>query len=187
MSSRNVLGIPKDALVVLLIADHLTNARKGMSFALEALRQIEIPLILLSAGSGELESVRHARVHIGPLANDFLLPVLYSAADLMLLPSQQENQALTMLEAMGCGTPVVGVTAGGTPETVRPGVTGLLAEPKDASGLASAIHTLLTDEDLRRRCSEQSRSAILKDHRLEQQARAYRSIYNFMVETKTTD
>jgi glycosyltransferase involved in cell wall biosynthesis len=64
---------------------------------------------------------------------------VYSAADMVVVPSREDNQPLVGLEAMACGTPVVAFNAGGIPEYVIPNETGLLAKLGDERDLAAKI------------------------------------------------
>ena len=78
------------------------------------------------------------------------LPAYYRSADICVVPSLYDNSPYTCLEAMSCGKPVVGTSAGGTAEYVVNGESGIIVPPKDSSALASAIVTLLKDSELRR-------------------------------------
>ncbi|MCC7008449.1 MAG: N-acetyl-alpha-D-glucosaminyl L-malate synthase BshA [Acidobacteria bacterium] len=73
-----------------------------------------------------------------------LVPWL-SSADLFLLPSAQESFGLAAVEAMACGVPVVASRVGGLPEVIHDGRTGVLCEPTDVEGMASAAIGLLQD------------------------------------------
>ncbi len=83
-------------------------------------------------------------------ANDQAL--WYSAADLFAYPSLYEGFGLPLLEAMACGTPVVASNSSSLPEVV--GQAGLLVEPSDVGGLASALRNVLQDGALRQRLRE---------------------------------
>lgn len=73
----------------------------------------------------------------------------YRAADLVVVPSLYDNSPYTCLEALACGVPVVGTTAGGMPEYISHGVNGLVVPPAAPEPLAQALITLATDADLR--------------------------------------
>jgi starch synthase len=99
---------------------------------------------------------------------------LYSQAALFVCPSIYEPFGIINLEAMACGTPVVGSAVGGIPEVVVPGDTGLLVpveqmaeapfEPVDAgrfaSELAGAINELMRDEPRRRAMGQAARRRV---------------------------
>ncbi|MFP5341767.1 MAG: glycosyltransferase [Candidatus Limnocylindria bacterium] len=73
------------------------------------------------------------------------VPAVTAALDVAVLPSYREAQGLSILEAMALSRPVVASNAGGIPEMIEDGVTGLLVPPHDADALASAITRLLRD------------------------------------------
>jgi glycosyltransferase involved in cell wall biosynthesis len=86
------------------------------------------------------------------------LPELYRRADVFCSPAQYEGGVATVYgEAMACGCPVVASTAGGAPEAVVEGETGLLVPPLDADATAEALDRILGDPALRRRMAESSR------------------------------
>ncbi len=93
------------------------------------------------------------RVHfVGQVDHD-RLPLYYSAADLFVMPAREpgpdvEGFGLVFLEAGACGTPVLGSRAGGIPEAIRDGETGLLVPPDDPARLAEAALRVLTDPEL---------------------------------------
>ena len=74
--------------------------------------------------------------------------------DLFLLPSKTESFGLAALEAMACGTPVVASRAGGLPELVADGESGLLYEPGDVEGMADGALGILASPELWGRMSE---------------------------------
>lgn len=73
------------------------------------------------------------------------LPVYYSAADALVVPSLHESFALVALEALACGTPVIGAPVGVIPQVVRPGM-GWLVEKSEPVMLADTIKKLFTVE-----------------------------------------
>jgi phosphatidyl-myo-inositol dimannoside synthase len=70
------------------------------------------------------------------------LPDLYRAADLFALPSTGEGFGISFLEAMACGTPAIGLAAGGAPDALGDGELGMCVAEKD---FADAFLTALTD------------------------------------------
>ena len=66
------------------------------------------------------------------------------------------------MEAMSCGTPVIGTDAGGVPELIENGVDGILVPPKDPSAIAAAIATLAAEPAALVRLSAAGRETIEK-------------------------
>lgn len=77
------------------------------------------------------------------------LRTLYSAADVFVTTPWYEPFGITPVEAMACGTPVIGSAVGGIAHTVRDGVTGLLVPPEDPAALAGSLAALAEDPPLR--------------------------------------
>ena len=73
---------------------------------------------------------------------------IYNCFDVLVLTTYAETFGLVLIEGMKCGVPVVGSNAGGVPEVIEHGKTGLLYEPGDAAGLASCIRQLLDNQEL---------------------------------------
>lgn len=178
--ARRTLGIPQEARAVLFAAQAVGNERKGFDFLRKALAGLAGPegLFLLSLGSGEFASgLRTPHIHLGRVDHDRMLSLVYSAADLFVIPSVQDNLPNTVLESLACGMPVVGFDVGGIPDMVRPGVTGLLAPPGDVAALREAISELLKNDAKRKEMSANCRRIAAREYALEVQARRYVELY----------
>lgn len=79
------------------------------------------------------------------------MPRVYSGADLFALPSENETFGQVYVEAMACGTPVIGTKVGGVPEIITDSYDGFLIPPNDSSLLAQKIEELINNLDLRRK------------------------------------
>jgi glycosyltransferase involved in cell wall biosynthesis len=115
------------------------------------------------AGSGcELERLRELAHSLGVAdAVDFPgrvenadMPALYARADGVLNPSRVDNMPISLLEAFASGVPVVSTDAGGIPDMVDDGVTGLLVPVGDAQAMAAAALRLLQDRALAERMTQ---------------------------------
>jgi D-inositol-3-phosphate glycosyltransferase len=73
------------------------------------------------------------------------LPVLYRAADVVVVPSASESFGLVALEASACGTPVVATAVGGLRLIVRDGESGYLVARRDSKSFAAALSRVLAD------------------------------------------
>lgn len=116
---------------------------------------------VLIFGEGELRpaltrQIRHLglehRVQLVGFRPDVLS--LLKGLDVFVMCSLTEGLGTSILDAMAASRPVVGTTAGGIPEAVEDGVTGILVPPHNAAALATALLRLLGDEALRRRMGE---------------------------------
>lgn len=184
-TARAALEIPQDARVVLFAADSATNRRKGFDLLTQALACLsDLPnVFLVSLGRGEpVIEAQIPHLHLGHLGNDRLLSLVYSSADVFVIPSLQDNLPNTVLESLACCTPVVGFAVGGIPDMVHPGVTGLLAPAQDVGALGRAIRQLLEDPDTRARMAANCRRVAVEEYALEKQAQAYVDLYRRVVD-----
>src|SRR5262249_2163820 len=92
-----------------------------------------------------LSAAARPHVHLAGRLDDRPLPALYERAGALVHPAHYEGSRLGALEAMGPRPAVVATRAGGIPDKVTDGVTGLLVEPGDRAGLASAIRAVVAD------------------------------------------
>jgi D-inositol-3-phosphate glycosyltransferase len=91
-----------------------------------------------------------------------VLPLYYSAADVVVMPSHYESFGMVALEAMACGTPVVASDVGGLSYTVEDGVTGFLVPDRNPRALADRICDILNDEVFRDQLGAQARRVALR-------------------------
>jgi glycosyltransferase involved in cell wall biosynthesis len=183
-AARKLLGIPADSAVILFLADWAGEKRKGFDLLVEALKPFrnDQRVYLLAAGR-ELPAhdLGPQLVTTGYLTGEKQLSWVYSAADVFVLPSLQDNLPNTALEALSCGVPVVGFDVGGIPEIVREGETGLLVAAKDVAGLRAAITSVVENKDVRVRMAEAGRRFAVANYGLEIQARRYLELYTELV------
>ncbi len=179
-TAREVLGVPQDASVVLFVAQPITRPTKGFALLAQGLNELRGPtnLLLLSAGSGMPPGMVHIpHIHLGHIGSTRLLSLVYSAADIFVIPSLQEAHGQTVLEAMACGIPVVGFAVGGIRDTIRPGVNGLLAPAEDVTALRAAICELLQDPARRWAMAANCRRIVVDEYSLEVQTQRYIKLY----------
>jgi glycosyltransferase involved in cell wall biosynthesis len=87
----------------------------------------------------------------------------YRRCSLFVLPSGQEGFGIVFLEAMRYGKPCIGGAAGGTPEVIEDGVTGLLVPYGDVAALEAALVRLLESPELRRAMGRAGRERLLRE------------------------
>ncbi len=84
-----------------------------------------------------------------------------SSLDIFLFTSKTEGLGTSVLDALGCGIPIVATRAGGVPEMIENNKNGLLTNVQDPEELAKSIELLIKDEDLRNRFKEEGKKTIL--------------------------
>jgi N-acetyl-alpha-D-glucosaminyl L-malate synthase BshA len=100
-----------------------------------------------------------------------------SAADLLLLPSDQESFGLAALEAMACEVPVVASNVGGLPEIIENGVTGFACPPDAVDMMAERGIALLTDPELRDSITQRAVELVRRRYCTQLVVPMYESIY----------
>lgn len=151
--------------------------RKGIDTTLDAVAQLRdrVPgLRYAIGGSGPDRERLEARVRDRGLEKtvrflgrvpDAAMADCMTAADVFCMPARSEAPdvegfGLVFLEAGACETAVIGARAGGVPDAIVHGETGLLVQPSDVAGLADALHDLLTQPKVRARMGAASRARI---------------------------
>jgi glycosyltransferase involved in cell wall biosynthesis len=154
--SRKLLHLPPDVPLVLFGAMGGTkDNNKGFDLLQAALKQLrgELPgmeLLLFGQLAPKVSIDLGFPVHYtGHLHDDVSLRLLYSAADVMVVPSRKEAFGQTASEAHACGTPVVAFNATGLMDIVEHKKTGYLATPYDPIDLAAGLHWVLDNASRR--------------------------------------
>jgi glycosyltransferase involved in cell wall biosynthesis len=166
--ARKMFGLPTDIPLVLFGAiKGMHDQNKGWSLLEPALSLLaeEIPGVqAVVFGQSAPESPLQLGLPVtflGRLHDDQSLSMLYSAADVMVVPSRMENFPQTATEAQSCGTPVVAFNATGLTDVVEHKVTGYLAQPYSSRDLANGIVWILSDSDHYAYLSFQARQRAL--------------------------
>jgi len=164
MQARILWNLPKDKKLVLFGAVLATSTPyKGYDLLVEALNEISSQNVeFVVFGSSEPKNspkLSHKIHYLGHLNDDVSLVSLYSASDVMVVPSRREAFGQTASEAMSCGTPVVAFEIGGLPDIIDRKTNGYLAQPFDTSDLAKGIDWVLNSEhydDLAKKAREKT-------------------------------
>jgi glycosyltransferase involved in cell wall biosynthesis len=135
-------------------------------------------LHLVTVGQNSSDLVHHiSHSYLGHINSDRLLSNIYSAADVLVIPSLQDNLPNTVLESMACGTPAVGFEVGGIPDMIQHRQTGLLVSTREAGALGAAMLELLQNPERRRALGANCRQHALSHVSLEEQAKRYCRLY----------
>jgi glycosyltransferase involved in cell wall biosynthesis len=170
---------------VLFVSNHIRLARKGFRELVHALSLVPDAhnLLLVGVGDSHILSVEapFKVQQIEHVNDDATTAMIYAAADVMAIPSRQDNLPNTILESMSCGTPVVGFAAGGIPDLVREDETGFLAPPGNVAALSLAFMKAFENVEHLRNCGTRGRAMVERDYSLAAQATAYRAFYERVI------
>ncbi len=146
LACRKILDInPKDR-VLLFCAQSVHNQRKGFDLLLNALDRIRKDVVLAIIGDVDgLTFTRHSRCRLfGSINNELMMSVIYSAADLFVLPSREDNLPNTMVESLCCGTPVISFSNGGMKNVIDDNFSGKLVTEQSSEALSDAINEMFS-------------------------------------------
>ena len=152
--ARQRLGLPLDKKLILFASQRVTNVNKGMSYLIDACRQLgdltkDLCEVVILGGHAEevLEQLPMKAHPLGYINDEQRVVDVYNAADVFVLPSLSENLPNTIMEAMACGVPCVAFKVGGIPEEIDHLKNGYVAAYRDAADLAKGIAWVLQEAD----------------------------------------
>lgn len=185
--SRRVLSLPEDKLIVLFVADQVSNRRKGFEYLLKAIpafedRNIHFCIVGSTDYSGILPN--HA-TFLGRIYDERLMSIVYSAADLFVIPSVMDNLPNTVLESLSCGTPVVGFPVGGIQDMIEDGVNGYLCSEICVISLIETISQFVNNHQFFDK--EMISQKAHEKYKLSKQANLYIKIYKDVLQALKND
>lgn len=189
--AREVLNLPQDKRLVLFGAlTGTSDRRKGFHLLQPALQRLsqsgwneQIELVIFGASQPDSPPDLGFKTHyVGRFSDDLSLALVYSAADVMVVPSVQEAFGQTASEALSCGTPVVAFNATGVKDIVDHQRNGYLATPFESEDLAKGIAWILEDEERYQQLCFHAREKSLREFGAAIQAQRYLELYQEVME-----
>jgi len=179
--ARELWSLPKDKKLVLFGAMGATSdPRKGfdeLSHALHKLESRDIEFVVFGSSKPKESQKFGFKTHyLGHLHDDVSLVTLYSAVDVMMVPSLQEAFGQTASESMSCGTPVVAFATTGLLDIVDHKINGYLAKPFESDDLACGIEWVLNNENYDELC-QNAREKVLREFDSVVVAKKYIELY----------
>jgi len=193
LAARQRFGLSDDRFAILLGAQNNSEHRKGVYNIIDAMAALKADaagaaliasgkILLLSFGISApiLNDIGIEVRHLGVIEEDEDLVAAYSAADIFLLPSLEDNQPNVMLEAMACETPVISFAVGGMVDVIVDGVNGRLLRAFDCEAMAAAIRDLALDPTMVAAMGREARRTIELGFTTDLQARRYEELFESM-------
>jgi glycosyltransferase involved in cell wall biosynthesis len=180
IEARRLLNLPASKKLILFGAMSATSdPRKGFRELSEALAHLSDDYELVVFGSSEpkcSQGFKQSAHYLGQLHDDASLRALYSAADVMIVPSIQENLSNAIMEALACATPVVGFSVGGNSDLIEHKWNGYLAENIDPIELARGIDWVLNHDNYKD-LQNNAREKVNRDFERSLVAKKYIELY----------
>lgn len=194
--AKQKLGIAADTTALLFGSESGDEKRKGFRELVLAIRcckadtgfqtlmdEGRLKVICFGKPGKEIESLGVPWLSLGYLNSDEQIRKAYSAADIFVLPSLEDNLPNTMLESMSCGTPVVCFNVGGMSDVIEDGLDGILVCPYDHEKMAHGILALVSDSSRRTEMGVRAREKMVERYSLGNQARNYISLYADLIKS----
>ena len=189
---RVELGLESKAILSVVARLHPEKGQEHLFRAMPLLvDRMQGRLCLLVAGEGPFRAAYEAEVRrlgMEPYVR-FLgfrrdVATIFAVSDVVILPSVAEGFGLVLAEAMALERAVVATRAGGIPEVVHDGVTGVLVPPGSAADLGDAIHSLLKDPERRAALGRAGRRRVETDFRFETMMAGYEAVYDDLLHSR---
>lgn len=183
--ARELIDLPKDKLLVLFGAMSATkDRRKGFQFLQPALQKLKsqwqdrLEIVIFGASEPQNPPDLGFKCHyLGRLNDEIALTLAYSAADVMVVPSLEDNLPNTVMEAIACGIPCVTFNIGGMPDMIEHRLNGYLAQPYEIEDLARGIAWVIEDKERACQLSTRARQKSEQEFELNFQTRRYLNLF----------
>lgn len=189
-AARASLGLGRSPFYFLFGASDITEQRKGFKVLLDAIRLCmkekpfaeaasngSVRFLCFGGGFPQADVQGLPIAYLGGFGTDEQLATVYSAANVSICCTLEDNLPNTVMESMSCGTPVIGSRIGGVPDMISSDRNGLLVEAGDPRALAEALLAAWRQKDLMEAFGREARATVLSQFTPEIQARRYLEIY----------
>ncbi|NIO17462.1 MAG: glycosyltransferase [Deltaproteobacteria bacterium] len=191
--ARNILNLsPTRKLILFGAMDSTSDKRKGFHYLRGALQLLQkkwggnAELVVFGASEPMPKPELGFKSHyMGTFRDEISLAILYSASDVIITPSIQENLSNVVLEALSCGTPTIAFHIGGMPDMIMHRENGYLARPFEIKDLAEGIDWAIQNQGRLESLSGEARKRIIAGFSLPNQSKTYRALYDDILSRRT--
>lgn len=185
--ARKALNLPLDKKIILFGSISATSdTRKGFHLLLPALQNLtkylkfdKVATVIFGASEPrEVPDFKFPYYYLSSLYDDWSLVLAYSAADVFVLPSMQDNLPYTLLESMSCGTPCVGFNTGGISDIIEHKINGYLAKAFDPIDFSNGIQFILENQDIKNEMAKKCRQKAIEEYDVNVQVKRYLKLFD---------
>ncbi|MFA6918191.1 MAG: glycosyltransferase family 4 protein [Candidatus Gracilibacteria bacterium] len=187
---EDIFHCKENTLIVTTVAE--LHDRKGIKYLINAVPSVikkfpNTKFIIIGNGPAHAEYERLIKKldlenHIHLAGRQKEIPKLLKSSNIFLLPSIREGFGMVNLEAMITPLPIIATKAGGIPEVVEDGKTGILVEPGNSVALISALFKLIPSSELREKYALAGHKRVIEKFDARKMAREYEKIYTNLKE-----
>jgi len=185
---RKNLKLPENKFLILFVAANIADERKGMNYLIDAIVKLcqKYPEIKGNIELLIIGDVKNASFDFpcnysltGFIAGEAAMCNYYSAADMFVSPSLDDNLPNTVMESLSCGTPVLAFNTGGIPDMVEHKKNGYLSNYKSADDLMNGIYWIYENR-LNTELKTNARNKVLTNYNYSIVAEKYIQLYKKM-------
>ena len=183
--AKKKLGLDETKTYLLFSAmNSTTDKRKGFAELHRALQVFpktdDIELIVLGGNrNSQIDDLQFKTTYLGFVTNWKKIKNIYSAVDLMITPSLQENLSNAIMECMSCGTAVVAFDIGGNSDMIDHKRNGYLAKKNDHISLSAGIQWVLENEPVK--LGANARRSVIEQFDYKLVSSRYLNLYKSLV------
>lgn len=191
--ARAQLGLPTQKKLILFSAYNVNTPIKGFRFLREACEMLvdeqpalreQVAIVCTGRGTEQIRADMPVQIcPVGYITDPKRMAMVYNAADMLCIPSLQDNLPNTIVEAKACGVPTVGFAVGGIPQMIAHLHDGYLAREQDAADLACGIRWLLDEADTAK-VAQLNRTAAVSYYSENRVAERYLELYRQLIDNK---
>lgn len=188
--ARERSKISQDSFVILFAAASISDDRKGMSYLVEAINKLlalkpelknVIELVVVGNVKNNEQFPFPCKTNLtGYVSDEKVIINYFSASNIFITPSLDENLPNTIMESLSCGTPVVAFKTGGIPDLIDHKINGYLADYKSSDDLMNGI-LWAYENRLEDQINKNSRNKVLNNYTYEIVAKKYVQVYESII------
>ena len=192
--AKRKLGLETGKKYLLFAAMNTKHKRKGFDYLKESVLLFKkenthvenVELLIVGKFDVQQKSEFDFKVNsLGVINGENKMVDVYNASDVYLIPSLEDNLPNTVMEAMACGTPVVGFNTGGIPEMVDHLQNGYIAEYGSSQDFTKGISWVLSHNNFNALCLN-ARKKVLNNYTFQIIAKQHIELYNKLLSIKAS-